>query len=60
MTKTVAQVVSFRESVVGVNRQKPVTIIPSEPSAERFVASHVSGSKRVSKRLRDAALMLRD
>ena len=46
MTKTVASVVSFRESVVGVNRQKHSMIIPSEPSAERFAVPHVSGSKK--------------
>ena len=45
VTKTVAQVVSFRESVVGVNRQKLVTIIPSEPSAERLVASTSAAAK---------------
>lgn len=60
VTKTVASVVSFRESVVGVNRQKHSLIIPSEPSAERLVASTSAAVQRVSKWLRDAALMLRD
>ena len=60
VTKTVTNVVSSRESVVGVNRQKHSMIIPSEPSAERLVASTSAAVQRVSKWLRDAALMLRD
>ena len=49
VTKTVLRVVSFRESVVGVNRQKLAMTIPSEPSAERLAVFHVSGSERASK-----------
>ena len=60
VTKTALNVVSFRESMVGANRQKHSMVIPSEPSAERLVASTSAAVQRVSKWLRDAALMLRD